>query len=71
MSSKEYPYDTVTNKETWLLKIGGESVWLPVKQPVRILGEDNGWASARVEIHGKVHFGSVDMADYEAAVLVN
>lgn len=57
-------FNAVTNKETWLLRVGGESVWLGAGQALTVYGEDSGWGSVVAVIDGRSYYGSVDSDDY-------
>jgi len=64
--SATYPFNAITNKATWLLRIGGPSVWLAKGQGVTVLGEDNGWGTVRAVVKQETVCGSVDQDDYDA-----
>ena len=59
------PFKAKTNKETWLMRIGGESVWLKSGQALTVYGEDSGWGAAKAVIDGETYHGSVDVDDYD------
>ena len=53
-----------TNKETWLLRVGGASVWLKAGQALTVYGEDSGWGAVSAVVKDVTYFGSVDSDDY-------